>query len=95
MTAAYYLRGYDRTTEFMAAEFRLPARLLGFIRALVRPPADDPDMIFAYELADSSVARISRAMGTEIDPTAFGYYVEANAAPDSDTMPDRTASQAG
>ena len=95
MTAAYYLRGYDKTTEFMAAEFRLPVRLLSFVRALVRPPLDDPDMIFAYELGSASVARLSGAIGTAIDPTALDYYVEANAAPDSDTVPDRTASLVG
>ncbi len=93
MTAAYYLRGYDKTTEFMATEFRLPTRLLDFVRSLVRPPADDPDMIFAYELDSPAVTRISNATGTPIDPTAFDYFVEANADPD--TVPDRTASLVG
>ena len=81
MTVAYHLRGYDKASEFLAVEYDIPADLLPWLKGLVVPAPDDPELIDPYELASHEVQRLAEALALSIDPIAFDYCVEADEDP--------------
>ena len=80
MTVVYHLCGYDRTTELLAAEYPVPARLLPTVRKLIEPVSDDRDLVLPYQLTDGAVLTLARALGLTIDPGEYHYYFEASDA---------------
>ena len=78
MIVAWFLRGYDKRTEFEAVSHRLPGGVLPLARSLVRPAAGDPDMLDPYELTVPAVRTLADRIGVPIDPMAYDYFVESS-----------------
>jgi len=83
VNVVYHLCGYDKSTERLAAEHPVPARLLPRVRTLIEPVSDDRDLVLPYELTVGAVLTLSKALGLTIDPAEYHYYFEASNASDT------------
>lgn len=82
MTVIHELCAYDRTTELVAAEVRIPPVLLPVVRGLVGPRPDDPALVLAYDIAPENVLRLAAMLGVPVDVDKYVYTVEASAVED-------------
>lgn len=78
MTIAHHLRGYDKHTEVLWAEYNIAASLLPSVRQLVTPPADDPDLIQPYALNRMQAAELAATIGVMPDLHSLDFFVEAD-----------------
>ncbi len=78
MTVAYHLRGYDKTTKPVGAEFDIPATMLPFVKDLLPEASADPDLIEPHELVSDRVVRLAHELGIGTDPDAFDFFIEAD-----------------
>jgi hypothetical protein len=78
MTIAWHLRGYDRRSDLLAAEYDIKQELLPIMRDLLPEPENDPGMIDPYELTRDQTVRLADAIGLSIHPDRFDYFVEAD-----------------
>jgi hypothetical protein len=70
------LVGYDRQTEFVAAEYKIPAGAIEEAKRIAKVPADDPDVAHAYELKPSAAKNIADMIPVQIDTSKYDFFLE-------------------
>ena len=78
MIVAWFVRGYDKRTEFESVTYKLPEGLVPLARSLVQPASDDPDLCDPYELTAEAIGVLSGQLGVRIDPDAYDYFLESS-----------------
>ena len=70
------LVGYDRKTEYVGAEYDIPADHLAYAKERAHVRADDPDVSGSYPLDVQAVKDIAGAIGLKIDAGACDFFLE-------------------
>lgn len=70
------LVGYDHQTEFIAAEYKIPASVIEQAKKIANVPSDDPDVAHAYELEPSAAKNIADMIPVQIDTSKCDFFLE-------------------
>jgi hypothetical protein len=81
MTVTWHLRGFDKSTDFLAIEFDIPRAALPSVRRVLPEAEDDPDFVDPREVTPHQTARLAEVLGVSLDPEAYHYSVESEEDP--------------
>lgn len=70
------LVGYDRQTEFIAAEYKIPTGATEQAKKIANVPADDPEVAHAYELNPLAARTIANIIQVQIDTSKCDFFLE-------------------
>jgi hypothetical protein len=76
MTVTHKLVGYDRATEWVAAEYDLTPGDFEVIRRIVRVDPADADVIGNYQLDAPTAQEVGRIIGTALDTKRMDFFLE-------------------
>jgi non-ribosomal peptide synthetase component F len=83
MSVVHLLRGYDRASDALRAEYIIPDAAVPAAVSLIQLEPDDPDAHGVYPLDASAVLGIARLLGCEHqvsgELTACEFFLEAEA----------------
>jgi len=74
------LVGYDRATERVVDEYRVPDRVLARAKQLAKVPSGDPDAMMCYPLDASQARDLAEILEVRIDAERYDYFLEGFAA---------------
>jgi hypothetical protein len=78
MSLRRHLRGYDKSTEALQAQYAVPDDLLALAGRLLGTIPDDPELLDPHELTPDQVQALAKELGMPIDPHQYDYYFESD-----------------
>jgi len=71
------ISAFSTETELLLADYDVPPERWGDLRALVSPPADDPDMIYVHAIPPEKLDAAERLLGVTLPRDGVEYFAEA------------------
>jgi hypothetical protein len=77
VSAAHYLRGYDKLSDGLEVQYEVPASLLSLVRQLIGDTPSDPELFDPHQLTPKQVKVLASKLGYFVDDGKYEFYFEA------------------
>jgi hypothetical protein len=74
----HFIRGYDKQTEELCFQHKVPERHLRKLRELLKAESD-PDLVGVYELDTAKLYQVAEVLAVPIAVDACDYFLDASA----------------
>ncbi len=76
MSITLQLSGYDKNTDLLVVEYRVPDPKADYVKHIAAVDASDPNVLGAYRLSETQVQKIAGEINTPLNPRLYNYFLE-------------------